>query len=106
MSILQEYPRISQFLWFDSIAEEAVNFYLSVFKNSRRFGATGQTQQGVPLTIAFELDGQRINGSQRRSALQIHRSHIIRGALRLAGKKSITTGRSSSPVAPRVSAAG
>jgi predicted 3-demethylubiquinone-9 3-methyltransferase (glyoxalase superfamily) len=66
MSILQDYPRISPFLWFDSNAEEAVDFYLSVFKNSRRFGATGQTPQGVPLTIAFELDGQKLtalNGS-------------------------------------------
>jgi predicted 3-demethylubiquinone-9 3-methyltransferase (glyoxalase superfamily) len=59
MSILQDYPRISPFLWFDSNAEEAVDFYLSVFKNSRRFAATGKTPQGVPLTVAFELDGQK-----------------------------------------------
>jgi len=60
MSTLASYPRISPFLWFDSNAEEAVNFYLSVFKNSRRLG--GVTEDGrAPekvLTIAFELDGQ------------------------------------------------
>ncbi|HLN03248.1 MAG TPA: VOC family protein [Bryobacteraceae bacterium] len=36
MSTLQEFPRITPFLWFDSNAEEAVDFYLTVFKNSRR----------------------------------------------------------------------
>ena len=38
MSALQDFPRITPFLWFDSNAEEAVDFYLSVFKNSRRLG--------------------------------------------------------------------
>jgi predicted 3-demethylubiquinone-9 3-methyltransferase (glyoxalase superfamily) len=57
-------PRISPFLWFDSNAEEAVNFYISVFKNSRRVGELlndGNTPgpKGTPLTIAFDLDGQR-----------------------------------------------
>jgi predicted 3-demethylubiquinone-9 3-methyltransferase (glyoxalase superfamily) len=56
MSALQNYPRITPFLWFDSNAEEAVEFYLTVFKNSRRLDAT--RPQGPVLTIAFELDGQ------------------------------------------------
>lgn len=62
--ILEKYPRITPFLWFDSNAEEAVDFYLSVFKNSRRLGemqASGETpgpKTGV-LTISFELDGQK-----------------------------------------------
>jgi len=38
MNSLENPPRISPFLWFDSNAEEAVEFYLSVFKNSRRIG--------------------------------------------------------------------
>jgi predicted 3-demethylubiquinone-9 3-methyltransferase (glyoxalase superfamily) len=64
MSALQDYPRITPFLWFDSNAEEAVDFYLTVFKNSRRFDVVHNTP-GTPnppaeiLTIAFELDGQR-----------------------------------------------
>ena len=33
MSALAEFPRITPFLWFDNNAEDAVNFYLSVFKN-------------------------------------------------------------------------
>ncbi len=64
MSALQDFPRITPFLWFDSNAEEAVDFYLTVFKNSRRLddlraagGARGP-KSGI-LTIAFELDGQK-----------------------------------------------
>lgn len=59
--------KITPFLWFDSEAEEAVNFYLSVFKNGRitelrRYGDEGKEitgkHQGSVMTIAFELDGQ------------------------------------------------
>jgi predicted 3-demethylubiquinone-9 3-methyltransferase (glyoxalase superfamily) len=64
MSALQDSPRITPFLWFDSNAEEAVEFYMSVFKNSRKLeelrntgGAPGP-KDGI-LTIAFELDGQK-----------------------------------------------
>jgi predicted 3-demethylubiquinone-9 3-methyltransferase (glyoxalase superfamily) len=57
MSALQNFPRITPFLWFDSNAEEAVEFYLSVFRNSRRFGDS-RGPKGSILTIAFELDGQ------------------------------------------------
>lgn len=64
MGALETYPRITPFLWFDSNAEEAVEFYLTVFKNSRRIGgvhnADGQpASPGRVLTIAFELDGQK-----------------------------------------------
>ena len=60
MSALAEFPRITPLLWFDSNAEDAVDFYLSVFKNSRRLEVQPNSG-GVPadiLTIAFELDGQ------------------------------------------------
>lgn len=70
MSALQDFPRITPFLWFDSNAEEAVDFYLTVFKNSRRLDALENTSPNPNppakiLTIAFELDGQKftaING--------------------------------------------
>lgn len=55
MGQFETYSRITPFLWFDSNAEEAVEFYLSIFKNSRRLGHPA----GSVLTIAFELDGQR-----------------------------------------------
>jgi predicted 3-demethylubiquinone-9 3-methyltransferase (glyoxalase superfamily) len=54
--------KISPFLWFDSQAEEAANFYVSVFKNSKitnvsRYGDAGSAAAKV-MTVAFELDGQ------------------------------------------------
>jgi predicted 3-demethylubiquinone-9 3-methyltransferase (glyoxalase superfamily) len=56
-------PRITPFLWFDDNAEEAVEFYLSVFPNSRRTselrsGDAGPGPKGSIVTIGFELDGQ------------------------------------------------
>jgi predicted 3-demethylubiquinone-9 3-methyltransferase (glyoxalase superfamily) len=64
MSALQSFPRITPFLWFDANAEEAVEFYLTVFKNSRRIQEVRNTgdgpgPKGSILTIGFELDGQK-----------------------------------------------
>ena len=64
MSALQNFPRITPFLWFDSNAEEAVEFYLTVFKNSRRLDELHNAddsngRKAKVLTIAFELDGQK-----------------------------------------------
>jgi predicted 3-demethylubiquinone-9 3-methyltransferase (glyoxalase superfamily) len=64
MSALQDFPRITPFLWFDTNAEEAVDFYLTVFKNSRRLDGLRHTDDtpgptGSILTITFELDGQK-----------------------------------------------
>jgi predicted 3-demethylubiquinone-9 3-methyltransferase (glyoxalase superfamily) len=64
MSALEQTPRITSFLWFDTNAEEAVNFYTSVFKNSQilsvfRNPGEAPGPKGSILTIAFELDGAR-----------------------------------------------
>ncbi|MGA9060934.1 MAG: VOC family protein [Terracidiphilus sp.] len=64
MSAFENFPRITPFLWFDAKAEEAVDFYLSVFKNSRRLSELRNTgdapgPKGGILTISFELDGMR-----------------------------------------------
>ena len=64
MSAFASAPRVTPFLWFDNDAEQAVTFYMSVFKNSRRLDEpstepASHPPKGVPLTIAFELDGQR-----------------------------------------------
>jgi len=58
-------PKISPFLWFDTQAEEAANFYVSVFPNSKivsvtRYGEGGPGPKGSVMVVAFELDGQRI----------------------------------------------
>ncbi|MGD0731214.1 MAG: VOC family protein [Terracidiphilus sp.] len=64
MSAFEKFPRITPFLWFDSNAEEAVEFYLSVFKNSRRLDelrnpGDAPGPKGGIMTISFELDGER-----------------------------------------------
>jgi len=56
--------KIHPFLWFDSQAEEAMNFYVSIFKNSRigkvvRYGDAGPGPKGSVMTATFELDGQQ-----------------------------------------------
>ena len=55
--------KITPFLWFDKNAEEAVNHYLAIFKNSKinkvlRCGDAGPGPKGSILTIAFQLEGQ------------------------------------------------
>jgi predicted 3-demethylubiquinone-9 3-methyltransferase (glyoxalase superfamily) len=47
--------RITPFLWFDNNAEEAMNFYLSVFKDGKAISAS-------PMSVVFELNGQRFYG--------------------------------------------
>jgi predicted 3-demethylubiquinone-9 3-methyltransferase (glyoxalase superfamily) len=64
MALFKDSPRITPFLWFDSNAEEAVEFYISIFKNSRRLDelrnpGPAPLPEGGILTIAFELDGLR-----------------------------------------------
>ncbi len=55
--------RITPFLWFDGKAEEAMNFYVSIFKNSKvltvtRYGEAGPGPKGTVMTAEFQLDGQ------------------------------------------------
>jgi len=65
--------QITPFLWFDDNADEAVNFYLSIFKDSRlldatRYGEAGPGPKGTIMTATFELNGQQfiaLNGGPR-----------------------------------------
>ena len=49
--------KITPFLWFDNQAEEAMNFYVSIFKNSRVLGVT-PGPNGIAQSVTFELEGQ------------------------------------------------
>ncbi len=60
--------KITPFLWFNNNAEEAVKFYISIFKNSKirkiaRYGEEGEKVSGQPkgsvMTIEFQLEGQK-----------------------------------------------
>jgi predicted 3-demethylubiquinone-9 3-methyltransferase (glyoxalase superfamily) len=55
--------KITTFLWFDNNAEEAANFYVSIFKNSKilntsRYGDAGPGPKGSVMTCTFQLEGQ------------------------------------------------
>jgi predicted 3-demethylubiquinone-9 3-methyltransferase (glyoxalase superfamily) len=55
--------KIVPFLWFDRNAEEAMNFYVSVFKNSKvlsvtRYGEAGPGPKGTVMSCTFQLEGQ------------------------------------------------
>jgi predicted 3-demethylubiquinone-9 3-methyltransferase (glyoxalase superfamily) len=62
--------KITPFLWFDGDAEEAVNFYVSIFKNSKvgsfsRYGEGAPKPKGTVMVATFQLNGQEfmaING--------------------------------------------
>jgi len=54
--------KITPFLWFDDNAEEAVNFYTSIFKNSQigsvtRYGEAGPRPEGMVMIVTFQLEG-------------------------------------------------
>jgi predicted 3-demethylubiquinone-9 3-methyltransferase (glyoxalase superfamily) len=55
--------KITPFLWFDGKAEEAANFYTSIFKNSKilniaRYGDAGPGPKGTVMTVSFQIEGQ------------------------------------------------
>jgi len=50
-------PRITPFLWFDGQAEEAMNFYLSIFKNGKALDVK-RAKNGKATWVSFELEGQ------------------------------------------------
>lgn len=56
--------KLTPFLWFDTQAEEAANFYVSVFKNSEILKTTYYTEgtpgkAGTVMTVSFSIDGQK-----------------------------------------------
>ena len=55
--------KITPFLWFDDQAEEAANFYTSIFNNSKvgdiiRYGKAGPGQEGTVMMVTFQIEGQ------------------------------------------------
>ena len=55
--------KITPFLWFDGKAEEAMNFYVSIFKNSKvgritRYGEAGPGPKDTVMSATFQLEGQ------------------------------------------------
>jgi predicted 3-demethylubiquinone-9 3-methyltransferase (glyoxalase superfamily) len=60
-------PKTTPCLWFDTQAEEAAEFYTSIFPNSKivdvaRYGPAGPRPEGMVMTVEFVLDGQEYVG--------------------------------------------
>jgi predicted 3-demethylubiquinone-9 3-methyltransferase (glyoxalase superfamily) len=76
--------KITPFLWFDTQAEEAMNFYVSVFENSEvvnvsRYGDAGPRPAGTVMTATFRLDGQEftaLNGGPEFTFTEAISFHI------------------------------
>ena len=56
--------KITPFLWFDKQAEEAANYYVSIFKHSKidsvsRYGGAGPGEKGSVMSVEFQLEGQQ-----------------------------------------------
>ncbi len=67
--------RVTPCLWFNNQAEEAANFYISIFKDSRilnmtHYGESGPGPEGQVLTVTFELDGAPFMGLDGGPAFQ------------------------------------
>jgi predicted 3-demethylubiquinone-9 3-methyltransferase (glyoxalase superfamily) len=67
--------KITPFLWFDNKAEEAANFYVSIFKNSKilniaHYGEAGPGPKGSVMMVTFQIEGQEfmaLNGGPQYS---------------------------------------
>jgi predicted 3-demethylubiquinone-9 3-methyltransferase (glyoxalase superfamily)/uncharacterized protein YndB with AHSA1/START domain len=57
VTVRSQVNRITPFLWFDDKAEEAMRFYVSIFRNSRVLSVS-PGPSGAAMTVTFELDGQ------------------------------------------------
>ena len=102
--------RITPCLWFDGRAEEAAEFYTSIFKNSRigriaRYGETGPGAPGSVMTVNFEIAGQEFMGLNGGPQFQF--SPAISFVVYCKNqRRSTTTGTGSSRAASPRSAAG
>jgi predicted 3-demethylubiquinone-9 3-methyltransferase (glyoxalase superfamily) len=106
--------KISSFLWFDTLAEEAVKFYTSVFKNSKIFGTTRYNEassrasgrpKGSVMTVAFQMEGQNFTALNGGPVFKFSPavSFVVSCKIR---KRSIIFGKNSQRAERQISAAG
>ena len=78
-------PKVTPFFWFDTQAEEAARFYISVFPNSRivdlvRYGDSGPGPAGTVMSVRFELDGNEfvaLNGGPAHYGFNLGVSFVV-----------------------------
>jgi predicted 3-demethylubiquinone-9 3-methyltransferase (glyoxalase superfamily) len=87
--------KLSPCLWFDTQAEEAANFYVSIFKNSKitsiaRYPNAGQEVHGRPagsvMTVAFELEGVPFTALNGGPHFKFNEAVSFPGHVRHAGR--------------------
>ncbi len=96
-----EIQKITPFLWFDTQAMDAANFYASVFKNARvktstRYSAEAAAGTGMPkdsvMTVVFEIEGQEFTAINGGPVFKISPAISFMVNCR-TGKKSMTSGQ-------------
>jgi predicted 3-demethylubiquinone-9 3-methyltransferase (glyoxalase superfamily) len=83
--------KITPNLWFDTEAEEAANFYTSIFEDSRivdisHYLEAGPRPAGMVLTVNFQLAGQEFTALNGGARVQVQRGHLVVGQLRESGR--------------------
>ncbi len=78
-------PKISPFLWFNGQAEEATQFYVSLFKNSKVL-SINRYGEGSVMSTSFELDGQHIMALNGGPDVHIHGGRLLLRELRDTGR--------------------
>ena len=76
--------KITPFLWFDGRAEEAMNFYASIFKDAKVLNVS--RKDGKLFVATFELLGQRFMALNAEPLFKFHRSDIVFRKLRNAAR--------------------
>jgi predicted 3-demethylubiquinone-9 3-methyltransferase (glyoxalase superfamily) len=91
---MADLQKITPCLWFDSEAEEAARFYVSVFRNARvgkisRYGKEGFEIHGRPegsvMTVEFEIEGQSFTALNGGPHFKFNRGDLIPDSVRDAG---------------------
>jgi hypothetical protein len=83
--------KITPNLWFDTEAEEAANFYISIFDDSRIVNVSHYLEAGPrPAGDGVDRDlparGSGVHGAEWGAAVQVQRGHLVVGQLRESGR--------------------
>ncbi len=97
--------KITPFLWFDNQLEDAIQFYTSIFRNSRVTDVK-KGPDGKAFTASFELEGQAFMGLNGGPHFIVFRSRLVLRALCRSGGGRLLLGAACSTAARRSTAAG
>ncbi len=92
-------PTITPFLWFDTQAEDAMNFYSSIFKRSKVVSVN--RAQGKVMSVQFELEGQQFMALNAGPLFKFTEADLVLRRRARPRRKSMSCGGSSPPTAAR-----